>query len=456
MRPRAHLARARIRALTEREAARFEAERPRSAALLRRARGSMPRGVPMTWMASLYEHASPFAVEGAGAWFTDADGHRYLDMNLADMSLVCGHAPPPVVAAVAERMRRGAQFLLPTEDAALVAEELARRFGLPFWQFTLSASSANAEVIRLARHATGRERILVFEGKYHGHIEDSLVIRSADGVRPEMAGLLPDAARRARIVPYNDLAAADAALAADDMACVMVEPALTNVGVVLPEPGFLEGLWELSRKAGAVLVLDETHTLACGEGGLTRAWGLRCDAVTVGKSIAGGLPIGAYGMSAAFAAHLDRPTRETGAPIAFSDDVATGGTLYGNALSLAACRAALAEVMTPAGFARTAALGACLADGLEAIVREAGLPWSIHRLFSRSGFTFAPALPRNAAEAARDADPALHALLRLYMANRGVWESIATAGPTVSFATTEADVAFYLDRFRGFAVELAG
>ena len=445
---------ARIAELTDREEARFLAAGPRSAALLARARQHMPQGVPMGWMALLHGHPPIFVERGEGAYFTDVDGRRFLDMNQADLSINCGYAPPAVAAAVAQRMARGSQFMLPTEDAIWCAEELARRWRLPYWQFTLSASGANAEIIRLARHATGRSRLLFFDGKYHGHIEDSLVVLR-DGVpAPEMAGLAGTAAAQARIVPFNDLDAAERALAPGDVALTFVEPALTNVGVVLPEPGFHAGLRALTRKHGTLLALDETHTQIASPGGLHGAWQLDCDAVGLGKTIGGGIAIGAYGMSESLAKHLIDPPTMPGAPAESVGGVATGGTLYGNALAMAACRATLEAVLTPEGFERTSSLGTRLADGIEAIFGAAGLAWRAQRLMSRSGFTFASRLPRNAAEARALARPDLYRLLRLHMANRGVWESVATAGPTVSFPMTAADVDFYLDRLGGFVAEI--
>ncbi len=442
---------AKIAALTEREMAAFRAARPRSLEMAARARTHMPGGVPMGWMSALYAHPPIFAAEGDGAWFTDVDGHRYLDMNQADMSMACGYAPPAVVEAAAARLAEGSQFQLPTEDAIFVADELARRWGLPSWQFTLSASGANAEVIRLARHATGRDRILMFDGKYHGHIDDSLVMLVDGEVRSELAGLPAAAAARARIVPFNDLAAVEAALASREIACVLLEPALTNVGVVLPEPGFIAGVREAARRTGTILALDETHTLVCGPGGLKSAWGLGCDAVAFGKSIGGGVPIGAYGVSAELARHLEEPPAQAGAPMESVGGVATGGTLYANALSMAAARATLEQVLLPHTYERAAGLGARLADGLDAIFAETGLRWRAQRLYCRSGFTFGPDLPRNGAEARALADPALYGLIRIWMANRGVWESIASAGPTVSFAMDDSDIDFYLANFRELA-----
>lgn len=445
---------ARIATLRAREDAAFREARPRSLELLERARAHMPGGVPMSWMASLYDHPTVFAVEGEGAWFSDVDGLRYLDMNQADMSMACGYAPAGVVEAVAKRMAEGSQFLLPTEDAIFVAEELARRWHLPYWQFTLSASGANAEIIRLARHATGRDRILMFDGKYHGHIEDSLVMLVDGEVRPELAGLPAQAAARALIVPFNDLAAVEAALAPRDVACVLVEPALTNVGVVLPEPGFIAGLREITRRTGTILAFDETHTLVCGTGGLVGAWGLEGDAVAFGKSLGGGIPIGAYGMSEELARHLQEPPVLPGAPMESVGGVATGGTLYGNALSLAAARATLEQVLLPHAFERMSQLGARLADGLDKIFADTGLPWRAQRLFCRSGITFAPTLPKNGAEARALAQPALSHLIRIWLANRGIWESIASAGPTVSVAMEDSDVSLYLAHFHDLATEL--
>jgi glutamate-1-semialdehyde aminotransferase len=445
---------ARIAELTEREAARFVEARPRSAALLARARRSMARGVPMGWMTAIYQHPPIFAAAGDGAWFSDVDGHRYLDMNVADLSMNGGFGPPAVVAAVVERMRRGSQFLLPTEDAIAVAEELTRRYPLPCWQFTLSASGANAEIIRLARHATGRDRILMFDGKYHGHIEDTLVVVQDGRVQPEMPGLPAEPARRAKMVDYNDLAAVERALAPRDAALVIVEPVLTNVGVVLPDAGFHAGLRTLTKATGTLLAYDEAHTFVAGPGGLVGAWTLECDAVGLGKCLGGGVPIGAYGVSAELARHLEEAPSLPGAPTESVGGVATGGTLYGNALSMAAARATLEQVLTAEAYARANALGAQLADGIDETYRAAGLDWRAQRLLCRAGFNYGPDLPRTAAQARAMARPDVHRLLRLYMANREVWESVITAGPTVSFAASAEDVAFYLRIFRGFMAEL--
>jgi glutamate-1-semialdehyde 2,1-aminomutase len=436
--------RGRIRDLRAREDARFLAERPRSAALHRAARATMPAGVPMNWMVSLFDHPPVFVAEGRGAYFTDVDGHRYLDMNLADTSMPLGYGLECIAEAVAAQTRRGSQFMLPDETGIAVAEELARRFGPPQWQFTLSASSANTEAIRIARAATGREAILMFDGKYHGMLDDTAFELVEGKLRPEGAGLPSDAARRVRIVQFNDLDSVEAALAKGDIACVITEPALTNIGTILPEPGFHEGLRALTRRHGSLLILDEAHTNVCAFGGLTRAWDLDPDFLVLGKAIGGGVAIGAYGMTEEVARLLEQDQggeRRLGAAFA---PVAVGGTLFANALSLAAARVALEQLLTEEAHARAAALGARLADGIEAAAGRHGLPWSAYRLYCRSGYCFAPAPPRNALEARAAFDLELTNLLRVYLANRGVWEAIYSAGAAVSFAATQDDVDFYL------------
>lgn len=431
---------ARVSALKAREDARFAREHPRCAALLERARASMPNGVPMSWMVSYTEHPPVFVTEGHGARFTCADGHGFLDTNIGDKSTFCGLDPEPVVRAVAARAAAGWQFLQPTEDAVVVAEDLTRRWGRPQWQFTLSATQANVEAVRLARHATGRDKVLLFAGNYAGHADELLVSYGGGGLRDPYLGLASRAYGDVGLVDFNDVAAVERALATRDFACVVTEPALTNVGVVLPDPGFHEALRGLTREHGTLLVLDETHTLICGPGGLTGRWGLDPDVVVAGKAIGGGVPLGAYGMTAelaeAFVSGRDAEGRE--------GELATGGTLFANGLSMAAARAALTEVLTDGAYARTAALGARLADGIEGHARRAGLPWAVHRLYARSGWSLRGRLPRTAREADEDAWPEFSALQQVYLANRGVWEAISSAGPAVSVAATADDVEQYL------------
>jgi glutamate-1-semialdehyde aminotransferase len=407
----------------------------------------MPHGYPMAWGPGMYAHGPIFATEGAGACFRDVDGHDYVDFNLADMSLFCGFAPAPVAAAVAQRVAIGGQFLLPNEDAIHVAEELARRYGLPCWQFTLAATSANLEAMRLARVATGRPIVIFFAGRYHGHDEEML-IGSNDG-EPEYLGLDPAAAQRVRIVPFNDANALETALASGDVACVVTEPAMTNAGVILPDDDFHGRLREMTRAHGTLLVIDETHTQVCGPGGLTRLWDLQPDMITIGKSIGGGIPLGAYGMTRALADVFEHPAGDRD-----HVEIATGGTLFGNALSMAAARATLTEVLTPEVYPRAAALGARLADGIDRIGRDFGTGWIAHRLYPRSGFALGGSLPRSLADYLASHRPDFADLRRVYMANRGVWEAIASAGPCVGIAHTEADVDAYLTVLEELAGEL--
>jgi glutamate-1-semialdehyde aminotransferase len=445
--------RRRVGELTERELARFLADRPRNAALLERATTSMPLGVPMAWMASLHGHPPLYMERGEGAYLFDVDGHRLLDLNIADTSMFCGYGPEPVVRAVSERIRSGSQFLMPSEDAIAVAEELARRWGLPKWQFTLSATFANVEAIRFARFVTGRPMIVTFDGKYHGH-GDELLVTVEDGRSvPENPGLPPGVEERVRVVEFNDADGLSRALDPHDVACVLVEPALTNLGVVMPDEGFHAAVRSITRETGTVLVVDETHTLICGPGGLVGRWGLEPDIVTLGKSIGGGVAIGAYGMREEIASRL-HAIDEYGGPGGGEEEVATGGTLFGNPLQMASARAALAEILTGEAYERTARLGARLADGIEAAAASAGLPWRAHRLFARSGYAFDGEPARTGAQARASHDARLWRLLRLWMANRGVWEAMEWAGPAVSVAATDADVDHYLGVLGELAEEL--
>jgi glutamate-1-semialdehyde 2,1-aminomutase len=413
----------------------------------------MPNGVPMAWLRGSYHHLPLWVAAGAGARFTDVDGHIYSDFNIADMSMFCGYAPAPLVRAVSQRMALGNQFLLPTEDAIVVSAELARRYGLPKWQYTSSASQANTEAIRIARVATGRDLVLMFDGKYLGHFDAALVELDASGrLVAEERGLPSDVTAHSRLVPFNDPEAVRHALAQRDVAIVLTEPALTNNhGLILPDAGFHDVLRRETRNTGTVLALDETHTQVVGPGGLTAAWGLSPDVVTCGKSIAGGIPFGAYGMTEDVAAVL---TQEKGRDGERSDLVATGGTLFANALSMAAARATMLEVLTPEAYANTQRLGARLSDGIRAAVQRAGLPWHVHALGPRSGYSFRPEPVRNAAEARACEDEPLRRLIRVWLANRGVWEAIVGAGPVVPVPAVDDDVERYLGGWNDLLREL--
>lgn len=442
-----------VHALYERETQAYVEARPRTVALWRRGEESMPNGVPMSWLRNSFEPIPMWVDEGSGSHFRDVDGHDYLDTNIADMSMFTGYGPEPVVRAVAARMAQGSQFMAPTEDAVWVAAELGRRYAVPQWQFTLSATHANTEALRVARAATGRQVVAFFDGHYHGHFDESLVTIVDGELVPEEAGLPDDVTRHVRVLPFNDVDALAGALADRTVAAVVTEPALTNgVGLVLPDPGYHDALRRLTRDAGTLLVLDETHTQVVGPGGLTRTWSLDPDIVTIGKSIAGGIPLGAFGMRAEVAEVLERPLgRDDPKPL-----VATGGTLFGNALSMAAARATMEEVLTDDAYAHATSLGHRLADGLEQSVSAHGLPWTVHRFWPRSGFTFATSMPRDAQVAVGDLDVTLRRLMRAYLANRGVWDAIVGAGPTMGTAASVSDVDLYVAVMDALLDELVG
>ncbi len=431
-----------LAALRDEEVAAFREKTPRSRALYERGRGRMPNGVPCSWMAAFYPGTEIFAVRGSGCRFEDADGNRYLDMTQCDLSMACGFGPEAVSRAVAERFANGSHFLLPTEDAITVCDLLAERFDMAYWQFTLSASTANTEAIRIARFATGRDKVLIFAGKYHGHIDETLIRTSDGGTLPEHHGLPRDAAQRTVVAPFNELAAVEAALRGGEVACVLTEPVMTNLGVIQPDEGFHAQLRALTRAHGALLIIDETHTQVAAYGGFTRLWRLEPDILTLGKCVGGGLPVGAYGVTPEINALIEANTEPQ---VEEGQTLALGGTTYGNAVTMAAARAALDKVLTAEAYERVAGLGRRLADGIEAAVERHGLPWRVQRLGNRSGLSLGPTLPRNAVEATLCLDEGFNRATRAFMANRGVWEPIYIHGPSVSFAHREGDVNEYLD-----------
>ena len=437
----------------EREA--FHARTHKSGALLRRAAGTMPDGVPMAWMAGLYRHRPLFVTGGDGSTFADVDGHSYIDFNLADLSNTVGYGENAVSRALAAQAAKGAQFMQPTEDAIFLAEDLARRTGMPKWQFTVSASSANQEVIRIARAFTGRSKIVTFDGKYHGHIDTTMSVGGAPHANapatPEAIGVSPRATADSINVPFNDLDALGIALAQGDVGLVMAEPALTNCSLVLPDPGFWAEAYHMSKAAGAIFAFDETHTWQMAYGGFVRAQGLTADVVSLGKGLGSGVPLGTYGMTPELADFLERHLDDYVAPVR---GLAIGGTTFGNALTIAATRAMLDEVSTEEAYTRIDGHGTRLADGIEAIIRRHGLPWQAFRYGPRSGFCLTPELPRNADEAAPSVDTLFSDARRLFMANRGIWEAIASAGPQVSFAHGAADVDRYLEVAAAFIAEV--
>jgi glutamate-1-semialdehyde 2,1-aminomutase len=436
------LDRTRIGELHAQELAKFRNDRPATMAMLERARAHMPNGVPMSWMVT--DNDQPVYIDsGHGPGFTDIDGFSYLDFNASDMAMFGGHANPAIVAAVQAQAARSTQFLLPTVASVEVAEELARRYPVPQWQFTLSATQANTEVIRLARAVTGREVILLFQGHYHGHFEEGMVDLQDGKASPVHRGLSKGVTGRVRIAQFNDPDTVRAALEPGDVALVLTEPAMTNhLHLLLPEPGWHAALRALTREHGTLLGLDETHTHVVGPGGATGLWQLDPDTVTIGKAVAGGLPMGAYGVTAELGEQLDADR-----------NVATGGTLFGNPLSAAAARAALTEVLVPAAYEHTTTLGGELADGIADAISAAGLPWTAIRLGPRSGQWYGP-VPRTGAQADALTDDLLTRLMRVWLANRGVWDALPGAGPTVPVPAARADVDRYLEAYGDLLAQL--
>ena len=446
----AHLDRARLSALLDHEQAAYTAEHPRSRALFAEASSLFGR-VPMTWM-NMWSGGFPLYLDRAtGNRVTDVDGHTYVDFALGDTGAMAGHSPAPTVAAVQRRAGElgGITTMLPTADAQWVGAELERRFGMPLWSFTLSATDANRWAIRLARLATGKPKVLVFAYCYHGSVDEAFALPGPEGKaqsRPGNVAPPVDLDLTTRVATWNDLSSVEAALAHGDVAAILTEPALTNIGIVLPQDDFLAGLRELATRYGALLMIDETHTFSAGWGGATRAWALEPDIFVIGKSIGGGIPCGAYGLSREVA---DAITRHTDAGNADIVDVGgVGGTLAGNALSTAAMRATLGEVLTQDAFVHMTDLATAFTAGVQATLDELDVPWSVSQLGARAEYRFGRPAPRSGEESAEAADDALDAYLHLAMCNRGIlmtpFHNMALMCPE----TSRADVDQHSETFR--------
>jgi glutamate-1-semialdehyde 2,1-aminomutase len=409
--------REKLKLLHARESHRFISDHPRSAELYHRAERSLLGGVPMNWMKKWAGDFPLFVTKARGAHFQCADGHDYVDLCLGDTGAMTGHSPDVVASAIARRVREGITFMLPTEDSVFVGEDLKRRFGLPYWQFTLTATDANRFAIRIAREIAQRSKILVFHYCYHGTVDETFAVLHDGVVGPRRGNIGPpvNPAETTRVVEFNDLNALEDSLKHHDVACLLAEPAMTNVGIILPDIGYWQQARELARRYGTLLIADETHTICAGPGGCTAEWELEPDMLVLGKAIGSGIPGATYGCSEEVAQRIS-------ARIHLEDcDVGgIGGTLAGNALSLAAMRATLEHVLTAEAFDKMIPLAIRFNEGVSAEIKKHNLPWNVQRLGCRAEYTFSQTPPRNGGESAAAGDFTLERFLHLYALNRGV------------------------------------
>ena len=444
---RTHLAQLRAR-----EDARFLALHPKSGEFFERGKAHMPGGVPMSWMAK-WPGAYPVFVENAkGARFTDVDGNTYIDFCLGDTGSMTGHSPDATVAAIREQVGKGITAMLPTADAEIVSKELAGRFGLPLWQFTVSATDANRHVIRYSRMITGRTKIIVIDRCYHGSVDETFATIDSRGktvAREGNIGAPVSLDVTTRVVEFNDLVGMEKALENGDVAAILMEPAMTNVGIVLPKAGYLDAVQKLAKKYGTILIIDETHTISVGPGGMTADLGLKPDFLTIGKAIAGGIPTGAFGMTQAIAESIKSMVE-----LEIIDTGGIGGTLAGNALSLASMRATLTQVLTQENFNRMIELGTRWSDGVDAAIQEFKLPWTCNRLGARGEYMFGETAPVTGADANNAGDFELEQYIHLRMLNDGFlitpFHNMALMCPD----TTVADVDAHTKAFHTMCAEL--
>ncbi|CAB4660876.1 unannotated protein [freshwater metagenome] len=444
--------RTRLAELRHKEDARFLALHPKSGVLFEQGTKNMPGGVPMSWMAK-WPGAYPVFVESAkGAHFIDVDGNTYIDFCLGDTGSMTGHSPDATVAAIREQVGKGITAMLPTQDAAIVSAELARRFGLPLWQFTVSATDANRHVIRYSRMITGRKRIVVIDRCYHGSVDETFATLDGAGntvAREGNIGAPVALDQTTRVVEFNDIAGMEKALAHGDVAAILMEPAMTNVGIVLPQAGYLDAVQELAKKYGVILIIDETHTISVGPGGMTADLGLKPDFLTIGKAIAGGIPTGTFGMTQKIADDIARMVE-----LEIIDTGGIGGTLAGNALSLASMRATLTQVLTQENFDHMIDLGTHWSNGVDATIKEFDLPWTCNRLGARGEYMFGKTAPITGADANNAGDFELEQYTHLRMLNDGFlitpFHNMALMCPD----TTMADVDAHTKAFRTMCAEL--
>jgi len=431
---------------------RFLSRTPKSAALFEKAKEVMPGGVPMSWM-SKWPGKYPLFVESAkGAHFIDVDGNEYIDLCLGDTGSMTGHSPKPTVDAISKQLSKGMTAMLPTDDAVAVSKELARRFHLPLWQFTVSATDANRHVIRYARLITGKKKIIVIDRCYHGSVDESFATLDSSGAtisREGNIGAPVPLDLTTRVVEFNDLSGMEEALKFGDVAAILMEPAMTNVGIVLPEEGYLSAVGELAKKYGALWIIDETHTISVGPGGMSAQLGLNPDFLTIGKAIGGGIPTGTFGMSYEMASQIARKTERE-----VIDTGGIGGTLAGNALSLAAMKATLTQVLTDDNFIKMIELGSLWCDGVEAAINEFNLAWHVNRLGARGEYLFQRSAPRTGGEAARAGDFELEQYIHLRLLNDGILLTPFHNMALMSPYTSKSDVEAHTAAFRAMCQEL--
>jgi glutamate-1-semialdehyde 2,1-aminomutase len=448
------LDRSKLESLLKQEEELFRKNHPKSYRLYRRARKSLDGGVPMLWMVRWAGSFPVFVKQAKGAHFTDVDGNSYLDLCLGDTGAMTGHAPEATLKAIRSQIKKGITLMLPYKDVVEVGEELQRRFGLPFWQFALTATDANRFVLRMARMITGRPKVLVFNYCYHGTVDETFITLDEEGTpgsRANNMGPQIDPIETTKVIEFNDIAALETALSSREVAAVLAEPVMTNIGIIHPDPGYHDALRELTRKYGTYLIIDETHTICTGPGGYTVAHGLQPDFFTLGKPIAGGVPAAVYGftkeVSKAFAAKLDLDDADVGG---------IGGTLAGNALSIAAMKATFQHVLTEDFYKRAITLQEQFTAGVEGVIKEFELPWIVKRLGNRSEYWFRPTPPKNGGEAAAAIDHELDRYMHLFSLNRGILMTPFHNMALISPDTTQEDVDYHTKVFREAVVSLFG
>ena len=447
-----HLDRSRLAQLLQKEETLFHKNHPKSYELYQRARKSLHGGVPMLWMVRWAGSFPVFVKEAKGAHFTDVDGNGYLDLCLGDTGAMTGHSPESTLRAINDQIQKGITLMLPYEDVIWVGEELQRRFRLPYWQFALTATDANRFALRMARLITGRPKILVFNYCYHGSVDETYLTLDEEGTpmsRANNMGPQVDPRLTTKVIEFNDIAALETALSARDVAGVLAEPAMTNIGIIHPQPGYHDALRERTRKYGTYLIIDETHTICTGPGGYTAAFGLEPDFLTIGKPLAGGVPAAVYGFT-------QEVSQQFSSKLAVDDaDVGgIGGTLAGNALSIAAMKATLQNVLTDEFYRKAIVLQECFTEGVESVIKEFDLPWIVKRLGNRSEYWFQPTPPMNGGEAFAAIDHELDRYMHLFALNRGIlmtpFHNMALITPDV----TQADVDYHTKVFREAVISL--